>query len=134
MTRLMLDTSAYSAFLRGHAGVKRVIQEADELRFSPIVLGELYAGFRRGSRRQENERYLRTFLSSPRASVVDVNEETAHCYAEIVNFLRRRGSPVPANDLWIAASAMQYGLRLLTTDSHFQRIPQVIVDYRDALA
>jgi tRNA(fMet)-specific endonuclease VapC len=127
MTRILLDTSAYSAFMRGHPDARLAIQEAEEIFLTPIVLGELHAGFHRGRRRQKNETELRAMLSSARVRVVDVNEETAERYAVILNTLWQAGSPIPTNDMWIAASAMQHGLRILTTDLHFDRVPQVLV-------
>lgn len=133
MTRVMLDTSAYSALARGHEQVQGALQEADEVWVSPVVLGELHAGFRRGTRRTENERNLSRFLSSPRVAVADVVEETAVRYAEILSFLKDAGTPVPTNDIWIAASAMQHGLRLVTTDAHYRKIPQVVLDYYQPL-
>ena len=129
MMRVMLDTSAYSAFMRGHAEVKLAVQLADEICLSPVAMGELRVGFRLGGRQRQNENELAAFLESPRVSVVDVVEATAECYAEITGFLRRAGTPIPTNDIWIAASAMQHGLRVLTTDAHYRRIPQVLVDY-----
>ena len=129
MMRMMLDTSAYSAFMRGHADVKLALQRAEEIFLNPIILGELYAGFKRGTRAKKNVQELRLFLSSPRVSVVDLDEDTAERYAVILDSLWRAGSPIPTNDIWIAASAMQHGLRLLTTDAHYQKVGQVIVDH-----
>lgn len=125
----MVDTSAYSAFMRGHSEVKFALQRAGEIFLSPVVLGELYAGFRRGRHRRKNEVELGAFLSSPRVTVVDVGEETAVRYGEILDYLRRAGTPIPTNDIWIAAGAMEHGLRLLTTDGHYLRVPQVMVEY-----
>ena len=127
MTRVLLDTSAYSVFMRGQAAIKQALQQADEIYFSPIVLGELLAGFRRGRNRARNERELQTFLSSPRVRGVGLDEETAERYAVIVEGLWKAGTPIPTNDVWIAASAMQYGLPIVTTDAHYQRVAQVIV-------
>ena len=129
MTRLLLDTSAYSAFMRGHPEVKLALQEADEICLNPVTLGELIAGFMRGKQRRKNEGELKTFLTSARTTVLDVNEETADRYAVILNSLWKVGTPIPTNDIWIAASAMQHGLHLLTTDAHYQKVTQVIVDY-----
>ena len=129
MTRLLIDTSAYSAFMRGHPEVKLALQEADEICLNPVILGELIAGFMRGKRRRNNEGELKTFLTSARTTVLDVNEETADRYAVILNSLWKAGTPIPTNDIWIAASAMQHGLHLLTTDAHYQKVTQVIVDY-----
>lgn len=128
MKRVLLDTSAYSALIRGHAGVQQALGEADEVALSVVVLGELRAGFLGGVRASSNEEVLRRFLEEPRVEVLDVDEETASRYAVIRDDLRRRGTPVSVNDIWIAASASQHGLRVLTTDRDFRQIPQVIAD------
>lgn len=130
--RLLVDTSAYSAFLRGHEGVVDEVGRADELAFTPIVLGELLAGFRKGTRFEKNLERLRELTGSPRLRWLVLDDETADRYSIIHDELRRAGAPVPANDLWIAASAMQHGLRLLTTDPHFRRIPQIAVSFHPA--
>ena len=129
MSRILLDTSAYSALGRGHAEMERAVAEAEEVYISPVVLGELHAGFRHGKRREANEARLRAFLELPGVNVAEVTEETALRYAEIIHFLREAGTPLPTNDVWIAAGAMERGLHLVTTDAHFQRIPQVSVDH-----
>lgn len=128
MTAYLLDTSAYSAFLRGHDELQLALQRADRIVLTPIVLGELGAGFRAGGRVKKNEAELRRFLSSPRVEVVPIDAETAERYVVILHGLRQAGTPIPTNDVWIAASAMQLGLRVLTTDVHYMRIPQIIVD------
>ena len=127
MRRIFLDTSAYSAFKRGHDDIRTILQEADDITVTPVVLGELYAGFARGRHRRKNERELRLFLSSPRVRLVNIDDETAERYAVVLNGLRSAGTPIPTNDVWIAASAMQHGLILLTTDAHFLKVVQVIV-------
>ena len=127
--RLLVDTSAYSAFMRGHGEIKVALQEADEIFVNSIVLGELRAGFIKGRRRRKNDDELNTFLASPRVKLLDVTEETAERYAVILNSRWQAGTPIPTNDIWIAASAMEYGLELLTTDEHYQKVPQVIVNY-----
>lgn len=131
MSRTLLDTSAYSALLRDHAGIKQALREADDVFMSVIVLGELRAGFLHGSRPRQNEAVLREFLAEPRVQVVGVDEETAARYALIQHDLRRRGRPISVNDVWIAASASQHGLRVLTTDADFRHIQQVVVEYFD---
>jgi predicted nucleic acid-binding protein len=128
MSGILLDTSGYAAFLRGHAGIQQAIQEADEIVVSPIVLGELHFGFRAGKRRKKNREELATFLSSPRARVVDVDAGTSERYAVILEMLRASGTPIPTNDVWIASSAMQHGLTVLTTDGHFEKVPQILVE------
>jgi tRNA(fMet)-specific endonuclease VapC len=94
-----------------------------------VVLGELHFGFLHGDRRSANEAYLLRFLNTPGVAVSEIGQETALCYAEIRSSLREGGIPIPANDIWIAAGAMELGLRVITTDAHFRRIRQVIVDY-----
>jgi tRNA(fMet)-specific endonuclease VapC len=127
MSRLLVDTSAYAAFFRDHPGVKAAVQEASEVFLSPIVLGELRSGFLKGERREEHERQLQEFLASSRCFVPVIDDDTAHRYAVIHDYLRRQGTPVSPNDLWIAASAAQHGLSVITLDGDFDRIPLVLV-------
>ena len=127
--RLLVDTFAYSAFMRGHAGITSSLQRADEIVVNAIVLGELAAGFIKGRRRRRNQEELSRFLSSPRVKAVDVTEETAERYGVILNSLWKAGTPIPTNDIWIAASAMEHGLQILTTDAHYQKVAQVMVEH-----
>ncbi len=127
MSRVLLDTSAYSAFMRGDPTVKEMLQTVDAICVNAVVLGELRAGFLRGRMQPKNEARLRQFLASPRVSAVTIDEETAERYAVILNALWNAGTPIPTNDIWIAASAMQYGLAVITTDAHFLKIPQILV-------
>lgn len=129
MRHLLLDTCAYSALDRGHAELSAAIHAADSITVSAVTLGELRAGFKRGTLEGLNESKLVKFLSSPRIAVVPIDAETSHFHGQIMAYLRRLGKPIPTNAIWIAASAMQHGLRLVTTDRHFREIPQVIVDY-----
>ena len=126
MSPLFLDTSAYSAFKRGHPEIQHRVREASQIQLNPVVLGELRAGFLKGTRLRENLHELAQFLASPRVSIVRVDEETSERYAVIVDSLRQAGAPIPTNDIWIAASAMQHGAILLTTDPHFRAVPQVV--------
>jgi tRNA(fMet)-specific endonuclease VapC len=127
MKRLLLDTSAYSGLLRGHKEIHRRIRQAEAIYVNPIVLGELRAGFGIGMRARKNEDYLGRFLASPRVAVLTIDAETSERYALILNSLWAAASPVPTNDIWIAASAMQHGLAVVTTDAHFLKIPQILV-------
>lgn len=128
MSRILIDTSAYGAHLRDHPEVKAAIQRASEVCLSVVSIGELRVGFLKGGRTRTNEELLRRFLASPRARTLSVDEETAVRYAAIQDYVRKQGTPIPVNDMWIAATAAQHGLRLLTLDDHFLRVPQVIVD------
>lgn len=129
----MLDTSAYSMLRRGHTGIRDSLQTADAVYVSPVVLGELHTGFRGGSRNAENEKFLRQFLLSPRVRIAGIAEETALCYAQIHHHLRGTGRPIPTNDLWIAAGAMEHGLMIVATDAHFREIPQIRLEYHEPL-
>lgn len=126
--KIMLDTSAYSAYLKGNAEVKQALQEADQIYLNPVVLGELYAGFAHGNREKNNRNILREFLASTRVQVAVIDEETAERYTAIITYLWSKGTPIPASDIWIAATAMQYGLKLITTDGHYRNVPQIIVE------
>jgi len=130
--KVMMDTSAYTAFLRGSPEVKEAVQQADEIVFNPVVLGELIAGFLMGRNERKNRTILKDFLSSPRVIVAEIDEETSERYAVIVQSLRMKGTPIPTNDLWIAASAMQHGLKVLTTDKHYLEVLQIITEYFEA--
>jgi len=125
----MLDSSGYSAFKRGHPEAIEALRSYSSILMPSIVLGELLAGFEVGGRRQENRRELAEFQHSPRVRMVQITEDTAERYARIYAHLRTAGRPIPTNDLWIAASAMEHGAELLTTDRHFLDVPQIIVRY-----
>ena len=127
MSRLTLDTSAYSSFKRGHPGVVRHLRNAQEILLPSIVLGELLAGFETGSRAQRNREELRLFLGSPRVRLVPIGEATAERYAIIYASLRGMGQPIPTNDLWIAASVMEHGTELVTLDRDFTHVAQILV-------
>ena len=112
--------------MKGHAETVGALREADEIYLNAIVLGEMLAGFMTGDRRAKNLKELARFLDSPRVNLIDVDEAAAERYAVIFTTLRSAGTPIPTNDLWIAASAMQHGLRLLTLDMYFTKVPQVL--------
>jgi tRNA(fMet)-specific endonuclease VapC len=122
MRALLIDTNAYTAFMRGESAVVEAMAHAERMCINSVVLGELMAGFAAGSREAKNRADLATFLSSPRVEVLDVTTETADSYALVYAALRRKGHPIPTNDLWIAASTLQHGLALLTLDAHFDQV------------
>ncbi len=132
MKRILVDTSAYSAFMRGNQEIVNAIRVADEIILNSVVLAELRSGFLRGGHQARYQRELLSFLESPRVNTVTIDDESADRYAIILASLWSAGTPVPTNDIWIAASAMQHGLRVLTTDEHYTRIKQVVVDYFSA--
>lgn len=126
MKRVLLDTSAYSALLRGNERMKRTLQEVEEAALTPVILGELLAGFTGGRFEARNRELLKAFLETPRVRVYPIDGETSERYAAVWLHLREQGTPIPTNDLWIAASAMQHGLTVLTADRHFRKVPQIL--------
>jgi tRNA(fMet)-specific endonuclease VapC len=125
VTRVCLDTSAYSHFKRGDSAVVEALSRASWVGVPVVVLGELRTGFLLGGRPERNEGELARFLANPVVEVVDVDEEAAQIYAEIVVAQRRAGKPVPTNDLWIAALAARVGAPVLTYDEHFAAIARI---------
>ncbi|MEI6564371.1 MAG: type II toxin-antitoxin system VapC family toxin [bacterium] len=123
-----IDTCAYSRLMLGAPGLQACLEEADVLIVPVIVLGELHTGFDAGTRVKENEERLNSFLESPGVRVQDITWDIARRYAILVNELRRKGTPIPTNDIWIASTALEFGARLITYDSHFKNIPGLIVD------
>ena len=122
---ICLDTNAYSAFKRGDAVVIDLVEAADEIAIPSIVLGELFAGFRMGSRARRNVVELEDFLHRPGVSVAAVTKAVAERYGTLVSKLKQQGTPLPTNDIWIAAIALERGAQLVTMDSHFDDIPGV---------
>ena len=122
MKRYLIDTNIYSYALKGDEEIIKILRETDEIGFSVISIGELLAGFKGGGREWKNREELETFLDSPRVIIYPVNDETAEFYSDIFIRLKKAGTPIPTNDIWIAAIAFQNGLKLLTKDAHFKSI------------
>lgn len=125
--RIALDSNAYSNAARGDSRLVKILASADEIWMPVIVVAELRAGFMHGTQNTHNESKLVQFLGSPRVKILQINEQTTHHYARLFAFLRQQGTPVPANDLWIAALVLQHDLPLITEDAHFKKIPQVLL-------
>jgi tRNA(fMet)-specific endonuclease VapC len=123
---LLLDTNAYSALLRGHADVARRVRRAERVVLSVVVMGELLFGFRNGSRYEANRRELDDFLANPFVSLAPVGVVTADRFGRIAAGLKRKGRPLPTNDIWIAAQAMECGAELLSFDEHFEEVDGLV--------
>ncbi len=132
MRPVLVDTNAYVAFLRGEPEIVDVLGRANLLYLNSIILGELLAGFAAGTREASNRAQLSRFLASERVVVLNVTDETADRYALVYASLRRKGQPIPTNDLWIAASALERGVALLTLDEHFSHVEGLRVGRRTA--
>lgn len=124
--RLILDTNAYVGFKLGHESLVACLVRADSILISPIVLGELLFGFRGGTRRDKNMEELQRFLDNPAVESIRLTEITADRYARIAQLLKKQGTPIPSNDIWIAAQAMETGAELITMDRHFKYVPGLV--------
>ena len=120
--RVLLDTDAYSALKRGHAATADIVRRSDEVLFSAVVAGELLYGFRCGSRGERNRRELEAFLDSPFVKPVPVTLTTAERFGRVAERLRANGTPIPVNDIWVAAQAMETGAELISFDRHYAAV------------
>ena len=123
--RVLLDTTRLTDALRGEVAVVKIIEQASEVWLPFVALAEIKAGFMAGSRAAQNEGLLQAFLRLPGVGVMFADRETTDVYARLFVQLRRAGTPIPTNDLWIASLALQHQLMLLSRDEHFDKLPQV---------
>lgn len=123
--KIVLDTNRYRDFCEGNSETLDAIQRARRVYLPFVVLAELRAGFLCGTLARRNEKSLTVFLNSPRVRVLMADEETTHHFARIFAQLRLQGTPIPVNDIWIAALAVQHDLLFFSRDQHFDCLPQV---------
>lgn len=122
MKRILLDTNAYSHLLAGDEQVLSHLVESDVVYMSIFVLGELYAGFKGGSKEQENTQLLKRFIQKPTVEILESTEETSKVFGQVKSDLKKAGTPLPINDVWIAAHALESCSTLITYDIHFRGI------------
>ncbi len=122
MKKVLIDTNAYSRIGRGDEEVLAVLAEADTVYLSIFVLGELLAGFRGGTQERQNRKELRDFRAAPTVMFLPATEETAEIFGAVKDALKRQGTPIPLNDVWIAAHALETGATLLSWDAHFDAV------------
>ena len=127
MNRILIDTNIYAHALFGTPEVVSVLQTASEIGISAISIGELISGFKGGSKEGENREELARFLDSPRVKIYLIDEATAEFYGDILDKLRKAGTPIPTNDIWIGGVALQNGLKLFTKDQHFEKVPGLLL-------
>ena len=120
--KVRLDANAYSLLMRGDGEVAELVRRAEEALFSAVVVGQPMYGFRRCARCERNAADLRSFPDSLYSSFVDVGPVTADRYARIAAALRAKGRPIPTNDVWIAAHAMETGADPVSADGHFEYV------------
>jgi len=124
--RVALDTNRYVDLCKGLVETVAVLEQAEAIMLPFVVLGELRAGFAFGHRQVENDRVLRRFLLKAGVSVLFADEQTTHHYASVFRQLRKQGTPIPTNDMWLAALALQHNLALHARDKHFDHLPQLV--------
>jgi tRNA(fMet)-specific endonuclease VapC len=124
--RLALDTNRYVDLCKGVEGTVALVSTAEAVLIPFVVVAELRAGFAFGKRAAENERVLRRFLLKDGVDVLYADEQTTHYYAAAYRQLRLQGTPIPTNDLWIAALVLQHNLQLHDRDRHFAHLPQIV--------
>ena len=121
-----LDTNRLTDLFQGDTALEELLETCEEIWIPLVVLAEIKAGFYGGSQQDRNEVLLSKLLSKTTVDVLLPSRNTAEYYARLYVQLKRAGTPIPDNDLWIAALALEHDLRLITRDQHFRRIPQLL--------
>ena len=124
--KILPDTSAYVGFKVGVNEVVEIVTAAERILFSPVVLGELMFGFRNGARFAENMVELEKLLQHDAVELIQIGKTTADRYSRIAAYLRQQGTPIPTNDIWIAAQTMEFGAELITSDRHFEKVSGLV--------
>jgi tRNA(fMet)-specific endonuclease VapC len=120
--RILLDTNVFTAFQRGDETIGQLVRSADQIVFSTIVAGELLHGYYNGSRPEKNIEVLMAFLDMPDVEFQPVTLVTSDRFGRVATALRKKGRPIPTNDMWIAAHALETGADLISFDSHFEHV------------
>lgn len=124
--KILLDTGAYVMFKQNITDAVEIIVRAELILISPIVLGELMFGFRNGTRFKKNMGELNNFLEHEIVELLQIGEITSDRYSRIAAKLKSKGTPIPTNDIWIVAQAIEYGAELITSDRHFEKIDGLV--------
>jgi tRNA(fMet)-specific endonuclease VapC len=127
MRHISIDTHIYTAFKKGESRIIEIFQNVDTIGVDITVLAELLSGFKNGSREKLNRQELINFFNNSRIQLLSHTADTAEFYADIYSILKKKGTPIPTNDMWIAASAMQHGRSLLSLDAHFSKVEGLLL-------
>ena len=127
MKKLLIDTNIYTHALAGDPETIDILRHAQKIAICCISIGELLFGFKGGTLEKENRKELEEFLDAPRVQIYGIDEDTAEFYADSLNNLQKKGRPIPTSDIWIAAVALQHGLKLFSKDQHFKYVPGLII-------
>jgi len=125
--RILIDTNIYSLAFKGDEEVSETLREVSGIGLTAISVGELLSGFRGGRNEKRNRKQLTEFLDTPRVTLYPIDESTAEYYSAILDQLRKDGTPIPTNDIWIASVARQHGLPLFTRDKHFSKVDGLLL-------
>ena len=120
--RCAIDTNVYTALMRGDTGVYHKLRHARKIFLPAAVVGELIYGFRHGTRYEENRKQLEAFLSEDFVEFLPIDLATCDRFGIVASNLRSKGTPIPQNDIWVAAQALQSGTELLSFDAHFKEV------------
>jgi tRNA(fMet)-specific endonuclease VapC len=125
--RVLLDTNAYVRYLQGDQDVLHILSSAESVYLSIFVIGELLTGFKGGAKGARNRNLLEEFFRKSTVKILSATMDTAEFFSTIKNDLRRKGAPIPINDVWIAAHTMETGSMLITFDTHFREVSGLLV-------
>jgi len=123
----LIDTSAYSSFFRGDSRLKSYFKPGNNIYIPLVVIGELRAGFAAGTKPDYNEKYLQQFLDKPQVRILNLSDKTTVIYGLIYARLKKAGKPIGSNDMWVAALALEHDCLLVTLDSDFKRVPDLLI-------
>jgi tRNA(fMet)-specific endonuclease VapC len=130
MKKILLDTNAYTSCLSGDERVLAAMSAAEIVYISVFVMGELFAGFKGGNRESQNKQLLKRFLQKSTVNILDATGDTSEIFGQVKDSLKRAGTPLPINDVWIASHVIETGSILITYDGHFKKIQGIrIWDY-----
>jgi tRNA(fMet)-specific endonuclease VapC len=127
MKKVSIDTNVYVGFKLGNEDILKTLRKCEVIGIDVTVIAELLSGFVTGSKTQKNISELEEFLATSRVQILEHNFNTSEYYAHIFKVLKNKGTPIPTNDLWIAASSIQNGLALYTLDKHFEKIEGLLL-------
>ena len=119
---ILLDTNAFTRLMQGDEFVIRLADEANRIFLCSVVLGELESGFRGGTRYDENKKDLADFCADSKVQKIFSSEKTALLYGELMSALRKSGTKIPTNDVWIGAFAKERNVKLLSFDHHMKAL------------
>ena len=122
MKKILLDTNAYGSLLAGNEKILEALSEAEVVFMSVIVIGELFAGFYGGNKFSQNKALLEEFLAKPTVQVLEISRETSEIFGKLKHQLKKAGTPIPLNDVWLAAQALEVGAQFVSLDSHFENV------------